>query len=77
MRWSRSKKAHGFGGASKRTRYGQGREVHPGGVRAVNRLKGLDVRNFGGRPMGMYKTVANLDEWQERFGIDVENVGAV
>ena len=41
---------------------------------AVNRLKGLTYGNFGGRPMGMYTTVANLDEWQKRFGIDVENV---
>lgn len=41
---------------------------------AVNRLRGLTYGNFGGRPMGMYTTVANLDEWQKRFGIDVENV---
>ena len=41
---------------------------------AVNRLRGLTYGSFGGRPMGMYTTVANLDEWQRRFGIDVENV---
>lgn len=41
---------------------------------AVNRLRGLTYGNFGGRPMGMYTTVANLDDWQKLFGIDVENV---
>lgn len=41
---------------------------------AVNRLKGLTYGNFGGRPMGMYTTVANLAQWQRMFGIDVENI---
>lgn len=41
---------------------------------AVNRLRGLTYGNFGGRPMGMYTTVANLAQWQRMFGIDVENV---
>ena len=41
---------------------------------AVNRLKGLTYGNFGGRPMGMYTTVANLAQWQRMFGIDIENV---
>lgn len=41
---------------------------------AVNRLKGLTYGNFGGRPMGMYTTVASLSQWQRMFGIDVENV---
>jgi L-fucose isomerase len=39
----------------------------------INRLKGNTYGNFGARPMGMYTAVANLDEWQRRFGIDVEN----
>ena len=41
---------------------------------AVGRLRGLTYGNFGGRPMGMYTTVANLSQWQRMFGIDVENV---
>lgn len=41
---------------------------------AVNRLRGITYGNFGGRPMGMYTTVANLAQWQRMFGIDVENI---
>ena len=41
---------------------------------AVNRLKGLTFGNFGGRPLGMYTAVANLEQWQKDFGIDCENI---
>lgn len=41
---------------------------------AVKRLKGMTFGNFGGRPLGMYTAVANLEQWQREFGIDVENV---
>lgn len=41
---------------------------------AVARLKGNTYGNFGGRPMGMYTAVANLDQWQRDFGIDVEDI---
>ena len=41
---------------------------------AVRRLRGLTFGNFGGRPLGMYTAVANLEQWQREFGIDVENV---
>ena len=41
---------------------------------AVTRLKGLTFGNFGGRPLGMYTAVANLEQWQRQFGIDVENI---
>lgn len=41
---------------------------------AVNRLKGLTYASFGGRPMGMYTTVANRADWQRMFGIDVEDI---
>ena len=41
---------------------------------AVTRLKGLTFGNFGGRPLGMYTAVANLEQWQKMFGIDVENI---
>ena len=42
--------------------------------RQVRRLRGLTFGNFGGRPLGMYTAVANLEQWQREFGIDVENV---
>ncbi len=41
---------------------------------AVKRLRGLTFGNFGGRPLGMYTTVANLEQWQKMFGIDIENI---
>ncbi len=41
---------------------------------AVKSLKGMTFGNFGGRPLGMYTAVSNLDEWQKLFGIDVENI---
>lgn len=41
---------------------------------AVKRLKGMTFGNFGGRPLGMYTAVSNLDQWQKQFGIDVENI---
>lgn len=41
---------------------------------AINRLRGMTFGNFGGRPLGMYTAVANLDQWQREFGIDVENI---
>lgn len=41
---------------------------------AVNRLRGLTFGNFGGRPLGMYTAVANLEQWQKLFGIDSENI---
>lgn len=41
---------------------------------SVNRLRGLTYGSFGGRPMGMYTTVANRADWQRLFGIDVEDL---
>ncbi len=41
---------------------------------AVKQLRGQTFGNFGGRPLGMYTAVANLDQWQSLFGIDVENI---
>ncbi len=40
---------------------------------AVKRLKGQTYGSFGGRPLGMYTTVAGLDQWQQLFGIDIEH----
>jgi L-fucose isomerase len=41
---------------------------------AVQRLKGQTYGLFGGRPLGMYTAVANLDQWRAMFGVDVEHV---
>jgi len=41
---------------------------------AVKRLKGESFGLFGGRPMGMYTAVSNLDQWRKDFGIDVEHI---
>lgn len=41
---------------------------------SISRLRGMTFGNFGGRPLGMYTAVANLDQWQKQFGIDVENI---
>nr|WP_308628492.1 L-fucose/L-arabinose isomerase family protein [uncultured Eisenbergiella sp.] len=40
----------------------------------AGRLKGATFGNFGGRPLGMYTAVANVEQWQRQFGIDVENI---
>lgn len=41
---------------------------------ALSKLKGQTFGNFGGRPLGMYTAVSNLDQWQKLFGIDVDNI---
>jgi len=41
---------------------------------AIGMLKGQTYGLFGGRPLGMYTAVANLDQWQQMFGLDVEHV---
>jgi len=41
---------------------------------AVKQLKGQTYGLFGGRPLGMYTAVSNLDQWQKMFGLDVEHV---
>jgi L-fucose isomerase len=41
---------------------------------ALAKLKGQTYGLFGGRPLGMYTAVANLDQWQKLFGLDVEHV---
>lgn len=37
-------------------------------------LRGTTFGRIGGRPMGMYTTVANTDQWMELFGIDIEDI---
>lgn len=41
---------------------------------AVSKLRGQTFGLFGGRPMGMYTAVANLDQWIRIFGVDVEHI---
>jgi len=41
---------------------------------AVRRLRGSTFGRIGGRPMGMNTAVANTDQWQRQFGIDVEEI---
>lgn len=41
---------------------------------AMKRLRGQTYGNFGGRAMGMYTAVSNLDVWQKMFGVDVEDI---
>ena len=41
---------------------------------AVSALHGSTFGRFGGRPMGMNTAVANTDQWQRLFGIDVEEI---
>ena len=41
---------------------------------ALANLKGQTYGLFGGRPLGMYTAVANLDQWNSIFGVDVEHI---
>ncbi|MBM4466701.1 MAG: fucose isomerase [Chloroflexi bacterium] len=41
---------------------------------ALSRLKGQTYGLFGGRPLGMYTAVSNLDQWHSMFGLDVEHI---
>ncbi|ASU79864.1 fucose isomerase [Actinopolyspora erythraea] len=41
---------------------------------AASGLRGCTFGRFGGRPMGMNTAVANTDQWQRSFGIDVEEI---
>ncbi|GAA4005641.1 L-fucose/L-arabinose isomerase family protein [Allokutzneria multivorans] len=41
---------------------------------AVASLRGSTFGRIGGRPMGMNTAVANTDQWQSVFGVDVEEI---
>ncbi|GAA3738738.1 L-fucose isomerase [Spinactinospora alkalitolerans] len=41
---------------------------------AVGALRGSTFGRIGGRPMGMNTAVANTDQWQRLFGVDVEEI---
>ncbi|GAB2733053.1 L-fucose/L-arabinose isomerase family protein [Salinifilum aidingensis] len=48
--------------------------VRAAAAAAVKSLHGCTFGRFGGRPMGMNTAVANTDQWQRQFGIDVEEI---
>ncbi|SMD06404.1 L-fucose/L-arabinose isomerase family protein [Kibdelosporangium aridum] len=48
--------------------------VHASAAAAVASLRGATFGRIGGRPMGMNTAVANTDQWQRLFGIDVEEI---
>ncbi|ADD42797.1 L-fucose/L-arabinose isomerase family protein [Stackebrandtia nassauensis] len=48
--------------------------VRASAAAAVSSLRGSTFGRIGGRPMGMYTAVANTDQWQREFGIDVEEI---
>lgn len=41
---------------------------------SVRSLEGMTFGRIGGRSMGMYTAVGRTDEWQQRFGIDIEEI---
>ncbi len=41
---------------------------------ARKRLTGMRYGLFGGRPMGMYTAVPNVDLWNSLFGVDIEHI---
>jgi L-fucose isomerase len=41
---------------------------------ALSHLRGQTYGLFGGRPLGMYTAVSNLDQWRMMFGLDVEHI---
>ncbi|GAB3903615.1 L-fucose/L-arabinose isomerase family protein [Kibdelosporangium lantanae] len=48
--------------------------AHATAAAAVRRLRGSTFGRIGGRPMGMNTAVANTDQWQRQFGVDVEEI---
>ncbi|MFD9890129.1 L-fucose/L-arabinose isomerase family protein [Amycolatopsis sp. NPDC059027] len=48
--------------------------VRASAASAVSRLRGSTFGRIGGRPMGMNTAVANTDQWQRKFGVDVEEI---
>ena len=43
-------------------------------ARGVNRLKGSTYGLIGGRSLGMYSATVSMQQWQDKFGIDIEHV---
>lgn len=40
----------------------------------VNRLNGQKYGLIGGRSLGMYSSTISMQDWQDRFGVDVEHI---
>ncbi|HHV09129.1 MAG TPA: L-fucose isomerase [Clostridiales bacterium] len=40
----------------------------------VNRLKGQKYGLIGGRSLGMYSATVSMQDWQEKFGVDVDHM---
>lgn len=43
-------------------------------AKVVNRLNGQKYGLLGGRSLGMYSSTVSMQDWQEKFGIDVEHI---
>lgn len=40
----------------------------------VNKLKGSTYGLIGGRSLGMYSATVSMQDWQEKFGVDIEHI---
>jgi len=43
-------------------------------ARVVSRLRGSVYGLVGGRSLGMYSATASMQDWQQKFGIDIEHI---
>jgi L-fucose isomerase len=43
-------------------------------ARVVSRLNGQKYGMIGGRSLGMYSAVVSMQDWQQKFGVDVDHV---
>lgn len=43
-------------------------------AKAVNGLKGQAYGLIGGRSLGMYSATVSMQDWQDKFGIDIEHI---
>ena len=43
-------------------------------AKTASRLNGMTYGLIGGRSLGIYSTVVSMQNWQEKFGIDIEHI---
>lgn len=43
-------------------------------AKVVSSLSGQKYGLIGGRSLGMYSTTVSMQDWQEKFGVDVEHI---
>ena len=43
-------------------------------ARVVNRLNGQKYGLIGGRSLGMYSSTVSMQDWQKKFGVDIEHI---